>query len=83
MLVVLGVLAIGLAGLARGASGDVVVLTATGVVDNVMAGYLEDGIAQAAEAGAPAVVVKLNTPGGEPGRDPADHRRRCSRRTCR
>jgi membrane-bound serine protease (ClpP class) len=40
------------------------VLTATGVVDNVMAGYLEQGIAQAAEAGAPAVVVKLNTPGG-------------------
>jgi membrane-bound serine protease (ClpP class) len=64
MLVVLGVLAVGAAGLARGATGDVVVLTATGVVDNVLAGYLEQGIQGAAEAGAPAVVVKLNTPGG-------------------
>jgi len=64
MLVVLGVLAVGLAGLARGASGDVVVLTATGVVDSVMAGYVEQGIVQAADAGAPAVVIKLNTPGG-------------------
>ncbi len=63
-LVALGVLFVGAAGLARAAGSDVVVLTATGVVDNVMAGYLDDGISTAAEQGAPAVVVRLNTPGG-------------------
>jgi membrane-bound serine protease (ClpP class) len=64
MLVVLGVLSVGAAGLARGASGEVPVLTATGVVDNVLAGYLKQGVADAAAAGAPAVIVKLDTPGG-------------------
>ena len=64
MLVMLGLLTVGAAGLARGASGEVPVLTATGVVDNVLAGYLEQGVADAAAAGAPAVIVKLNTPGG-------------------
>ncbi|HEY4190418.1 MAG TPA: NfeD family protein [Candidatus Limnocylindrales bacterium] len=54
----------GMAGLVRGAGNDVVVLTATGTVDNVMAGYLADGVQNAAAAGAPAVVVQLNTPGG-------------------
>ena len=49
---------------AQAATPHVVVLTATGVVDNVMAGYLEEGIASAATGGASAVVVKLNTPGG-------------------
>ncbi len=46
------------------ADGSVVVLPATGVVDNVLAGYLEEGIAKAAADGAPAVIVRLNTPGG-------------------
>lgn len=64
LLCALGVLLLGMAGIARGASGDVVVLTATGVVDSVLAGYLEQGIDQAAASGAPAVVIKLNTPGG-------------------
>ena len=63
-LVLLGTLVAGAAGLARGADGDVIVLTATGTVDNVMAGYLDEGIRQAAASGAPAVVVRLNTPGG-------------------
>ena len=63
-LVLLGVLVAGLAGVARAADGDVVVLTATGTVDNVLANYLQEGIAQAAASGAPAVVVELNTPGG-------------------
>ncbi len=69
-LVLIGALAVGLAGLGgmagvvRAADGDVIVLTATGVVDNVMAGYLEEGVRSAADAGAPAVVVRLNTPGG-------------------
>jgi len=64
MLVVLGVLSVGAAGLARGASNEVPVLTATGVVDNVLATYLVQGVADAAARGAPAVVVELNTPGG-------------------
>jgi membrane-bound serine protease (ClpP class) len=40
------------------------VLTATGVVDNVMATYIEQGVARAADGGANAVVLTLNTPGG-------------------
>jgi membrane-bound serine protease (ClpP class) len=42
----------------------VVVLPATGVVDSVLAGYLDGGIAHAASEGADAVVIRLNTPGG-------------------
>ncbi|HVL53214.1 MAG TPA: NfeD family protein [Vitreimonas sp.] len=63
-------LLLGLAGMAaggmRGADGarEVVVLPTTGIVDNVMAGYLRDAVARAAEEGAAAVVVRLNTPGG-------------------
>jgi membrane-bound serine protease (ClpP class) len=60
----LGMLVVGAAGLARAAGPGVVVLTATGVVDNVMAGYLEEGIASATRDSAAAVVVRLNTPGG-------------------
>ena len=63
-LALIGLLATVAAGIVRAADGDVVVLTATGTVDNVMASYLEEGIAQAAASGAPAVVVELNTPGG-------------------
>ncbi len=59
-----GLLAVVLALPARAASGDVVVLTADGVVDNVMAGYVSDGIASAEAGGAAAVVIKLDTPGG-------------------
>jgi membrane-bound serine protease (ClpP class) len=65
MLVVLGLLTVGAAGLARGAGNEVPVLTATGVVDNVLATYLTQGVADAATRGAPAVVVELNTPGGD------------------
>ncbi len=54
-----------LGSLARGAEpGTVVVLPASGVVDQVLAGYLREGIAKAATDGAPAVVVQLDTPGG-------------------
>lgn len=49
---------------ASAASGDVVVLRATGVVDNVLAGYLTEGIHGAERDGARAVVVELDTPGG-------------------
>ena len=57
-------LAIGLAGPASAAGGEIPVLPATGVVDGVMAGYLAGAIAEAARAGDPAVVIELDTPGG-------------------
>ncbi|MFI5261543.1 MAG: nodulation protein NfeD [Candidatus Limnocylindrales bacterium] len=44
---------------------NVVVLPTTGVVDQVMAGYISDGIAQAHAEGAAAVIIELNTPGGD------------------
>jgi len=59
-----GLLTIALVLPVRAGSGAVVVLTATGVVDNVMADYLRDGIASAQSSGASAVVIKLDTPGG-------------------
>jgi membrane-bound serine protease (ClpP class) len=40
------------------------VATATGVVDNVMAGYIEEAVKRAARDGSPALVITLNTPGG-------------------
>jgi membrane-bound serine protease (ClpP class) len=42
----------------------VYVVTATGVVDNVMAGYIEESIRRGTETSSPAIVVMLNTPGG-------------------
>jgi len=60
----LGVLGILAGGLARAATGSVIVLPTSGVVDNVMAGYLQEGIAAASRNGASAVVIRLNTPGG-------------------
>ncbi|MGZ8527423.1 MAG: NfeD family protein [Candidatus Limnocylindrales bacterium] len=50
---------------AQAADGGVVrVLPTTGIVDNVMAGYLADGVARAERDGAIAVVIELDTPGG-------------------
>ena len=46
------------------AGSSVVVLTATGIVDNVLAGYLTEGVTHAEREGAEAVVIELNTPGG-------------------
>ena len=50
------------------AAGDptapVYVVEATGIVDNVMAGYIEEAVKRAAADASPAVVVMLNTPGG-------------------
>ena len=48
----------------RAASPTVVVLTATGTVDSVMASYLAGGLAGAENEGASAVVIRLDTPGG-------------------
>ncbi|MGZ8502224.1 MAG: NfeD family protein [Candidatus Limnocylindrales bacterium] len=54
-----------IAGNAQAAGGgEVRVLPTTGIVDNVMAGYLADGIARANRDGAVAVVIELDTPGG-------------------
>lgn len=44
--------------------GGVLVLQARGDINNVMAGYLDRGIAAAQAAQAAAVVVELDTPGG-------------------
>ena len=49
---------------AAAAGPSVVVLPTTGIVDQGMAQYLADGIANAERDGAAAVVIKLNTPGG-------------------
>ena len=51
-------------GAAADEGGHVDVLPTTGVVDNVMAGYIADGIARAKADGAPALIIELNTPGG-------------------
>jgi membrane-bound serine protease (ClpP class) len=42
----------------------VAVLPTHGIVDQVMAGYLHEGIAKAHRQGASAVVIRLHTPGG-------------------
>jgi membrane-bound serine protease (ClpP class) len=44
--------------------GSIVVLPTTGVVDPVMAEYLQGSLSSLADGGAKAVVIKLNTPGG-------------------
>ncbi len=46
------------------ASGPIYVLPTSGVVDNVMAGYLAEAVRRAERDGSPAVVIMLNTPGG-------------------
>jgi membrane-bound serine protease (ClpP class) len=56
-------LALGLLGVAH-AAGPVSVLKLQGAVDPASADYLVRGIRKAAEAGAPLVVIELDTPGG-------------------
>lgn len=51
----------------RGATPTVVLLPTTGIVDDGMAHYLDDGLSQATADGAAAVVVELDTPGGSLG----------------
>jgi membrane-bound serine protease (ClpP class) len=65
-LMALGVMLLVASGV-RGASPEVVVLPTTGIVDHTMAKYLADSIHAAEGRGAAAVIVKLNTPGGELG----------------
>ena len=54
-----------LASSAHAAGPEVVLLPTTGIVDDGMAKYLADSIQVAEERHAAAVVIKLNTPGGE------------------
>ncbi|MET0773848.1 MAG: nodulation protein NfeD, partial [Candidatus Limnocylindrales bacterium] len=61
---VAGLLMLVAAGVRGQEPGHVVVLPTKGVVDQVLAGYLRDGIGDAAAGGAAAVVVQLDTPGG-------------------
>lgn len=56
----------GLAGAAQaGEPEPVAVLELTGVIDQVNAAYMEEGIAAADEAGAVAVLLEIDSPGGE------------------
>jgi len=43
----------------------VYVMPTSGIVDQIMAGYLRDGLAKADREGYDAVVIELNTPGGD------------------
>lgn len=63
-LAALGCVLIAVAPVSAAGAGSVVVLTATGEVNGVMADQLRDDIAAAAGAGAAAVVIQLDTPGG-------------------
>ena len=60
----LGLLGLVAGGVLGAADRTVIVLPTTGTVDNVMAGYLAEGIARGERDGAAAVVIRLNTPGG-------------------
>ena len=51
--------------LADGSAPQVYVMPTSGTVDQVMAGYLHDGIARAASSGFAAVVIQIDTPGGD------------------
>jgi membrane-bound serine protease (ClpP class) len=64
LLGLVGLLLAGCAAPAEERAGAIVVLPTTGVVDNVMAGYIDGGVERAAEDGAVAVIVELDTPGG-------------------
>lgn len=50
------------------AAGDpaapIYVVSATGIVDSVMAGYIEESVKRAADESSPALVIEINTPGG-------------------
>lgn len=50
--------------LAQDDAKKVYVLPVDGVVDQIMEGYIRDGIAKAEREGASAVVIQLDTPGG-------------------
>jgi membrane-bound serine protease (ClpP class) len=65
LLLLVGVLSL-LAGGVRAQDEEriVIVLPTTGVVDQIMANYLHEGIQRGVDQGAAAVVIELDTPGG-------------------
>jgi membrane-bound serine protease (ClpP class) len=64
VLLVVG-LALATAAGTRAAEPRVVLVPTTGIVDQVMAKYLHDRIADAAASGATAAIIELDTPGGD------------------
>ncbi len=56
-----------LSGFAAGQDGTpkVYVMPTSGTVDQIMAQYIHDGLAKAADQGAAAALIELNTPGGD------------------
>jgi membrane-bound serine protease (ClpP class) len=62
--VVLGLVGFALAPARAASGGFVYLMPTTGTVDSVMAEYIAGGIAKAAQDGAAAVVIELDTPGG-------------------
>jgi membrane-bound serine protease (ClpP class) len=63
-LIAIAALLIAAAPLRAAQSGAVVVVSASGEVDGLMADELRDDIAAAGNAGAAAIVIRLDTPGG-------------------
>jgi membrane-bound serine protease (ClpP class) len=60
----IGTLALAVSATSAAVDREIVILPTTGIVDQGMAHYLDEGIARAERDAAPAVVIKLNTPGG-------------------
>jgi len=63
-----GAMLLGLLSLAASAAGadvGVLRLQLTGVIDQVNAAYIEEGLQTAADSGAAAVVIQIDSPGGE------------------
>ncbi|MEX0710691.1 MAG: NfeD family protein [Chloroflexota bacterium] len=56
---------VSLAAPVAGAGDHVTRLTLTGVIDQVNASYIEEGLRAAAAGGAAAVLIEINSPGGE------------------
>ena len=61
----LGVFALAASATSAAGEREVIVLPTTGAVDPGMVTYLADGIARAERDSAAAVIIKLNTPGGD------------------
>ena len=66
--IAVGAMLIGLVSLAASAAGadaGVFRLHLTGVIDQFNAAYIDEGLQTAAESGAVAVLIEIDSPGGE------------------